>query len=47
MLAYLAWFIPIGGSSDDDGPNMGVVLLMLILGPHGRGDHPDGDQPEP
>ncbi len=33
MLANLAWFLPIGGSSDDDGPNMGVVLLMLILGP--------------
>jgi heat shock protein HtpX len=31
LLAYLAWFIPFGG--DDDGPNMGVVLLMLILGP--------------
>jgi heat shock protein HtpX len=31
-LAYLAWFIPIGGD-DDDGPNMGAVLLMLILGP--------------
>jgi heat shock protein HtpX len=31
-LANLAWFIPLGGG-DDDGPNMGVVLLMLILGP--------------
>ncbi|GIH04259.1 protease HtpX [Rhizocola hellebori] len=37
MLANLAWFIPIGGSSDDDGPNMGVVLLMLILGPLAAG----------
>lgn len=33
MLAYVAWFLPIGGGDDDDGPNMGVVLLMLILGP--------------
>jgi heat shock protein HtpX len=32
LLANLAWFIPLGGD-DDDGPNMGVVLLMLILGP--------------
>jgi heat shock protein HtpX len=37
MLANLAWFIPIGGSSDEDGPNMGVVLLMLILGPLAAG----------
>ncbi len=37
MLANLAWFIPIGGGSDDDGPNMGVVLLMLILGPLAAG----------
>jgi heat shock protein HtpX len=33
MLANLAWFIPLGGGDDDDGPNMGAVLLMLILGP--------------
>lgn len=33
MLANLAWFIPLGGGDDEDGPNMGVVLLMLILGP--------------
>lgn len=33
MLAYVAWFLPIGGGDNDDGPNMGVVLLMLILGP--------------
>jgi heat shock protein HtpX len=37
MLAYVAWFIPIGGSSDDDGPNMGGVLLMLIRGPMAAG----------
>ncbi|MBX6355804.1 MAG: zinc metalloprotease HtpX [Micromonosporaceae bacterium] len=33
MLANLAWFIPIGGGDDEDGPNMGAVLLMIILGP--------------
>ena len=32
MLAYLAWFIPVGGD-DDDGPNPIVFLLMLFLGP--------------
>ncbi|WP_213453103.1 zinc metalloprotease HtpX [Rhizomonospora bruguierae] len=32
MLANLAWFIPLG-SNDEDGPNMGAILLMLILGP--------------
>jgi heat shock protein HtpX len=32
VLAYLAWFIPLGGE-DDDGPNPAVFLLMLILGP--------------
>ncbi len=37
MLANLAWFIPLGGSNDDDGPNMGAVLLMLILGPLAAG----------
>jgi heat shock protein HtpX len=31
MLAYLAWFIPMG--SDDDGPNPAGLLLMIILGP--------------
>jgi heat shock protein HtpX len=31
-LANLAWFIPLGGD-DEDGPNIGAVLLMLILGP--------------
>ncbi|MFG2038142.1 zinc metalloprotease HtpX [Dactylosporangium sp. NPDC048998] len=34
MLANLAIFLPIGGSSDDeDGPGIVGVLLMLILGP--------------
>jgi len=35
MLAYLAWFIPIGGSSDDDEGGGGILgaLLLLILGP--------------
>jgi len=32
-LTYLAWFIPIGGGDDDDGPNPLVFLAMLILGP--------------
>lgn len=34
MLAQLAWFIPLGGQSDDEeGPGILGVLLMLILGP--------------
>src|SRR4029453_1816643 len=33
MLAYLAWFIPIGRSEDDDGPGILGFLFMLILGP--------------
>jgi heat shock protein HtpX len=33
MLANLAWFIPLGGGDDEDGPNPAVLLLMLILGP--------------
>ncbi|MGH3742768.1 MAG: M48 family metalloprotease, partial [Micromonosporaceae bacterium] len=32
MLAYLAWFIPMG-SDDDDGPGPLGMLLMLLLGP--------------
>ena len=32
-LAYLAWFIPIGGSEDDDGPGPLGLLLMIVLGP--------------
>ena len=33
MLAYLAWFIPMGGGDDEDSPNPAGLLLMLILGP--------------
>ena len=33
MLAQLAWFIPIGRSDDEEGPGLGGMLLMLILGP--------------
>jgi len=33
MLAQLAWFIPLGGGDDEDGPNPAALLLMLILGP--------------
>jgi len=32
MLAYLAWFIPLG-SDDEDGPGLLGMLPMLILGP--------------
>src|SRR6266508_477081 len=32
MLAYLAWFIPLG-SDDEDGPGPLGMLLMLLLGP--------------
>ncbi|TML30693.1 MAG: protease HtpX, partial [Actinobacteria bacterium] len=35
MLAQLAWFIPIGGSSDDRDEGGGILgaLLLLVLGP--------------
>src|SRR5207248_1756017 len=36
-LGYLAWFIPIGSSGDDDRPNPLVGLVMLILGPLAAG----------
>jgi heat shock protein HtpX len=36
-LGYLAWFIPIGGSSDDNRPNPLVGLVMLVLGPVAAG----------
>ncbi|KAB1912738.1 zinc metalloprotease HtpX [Micromonospora sp. AMSO31t] len=32
-LANIAWFIPLGSSDDEDGPNPAVLLLTLILGP--------------
>lgn len=32
-LAHLAWFIPIGGSDDEDGPGILGALMMLFLGP--------------
>ncbi|MEQ4301813.1 zinc metalloprotease HtpX [Plantactinospora sp. B6F1] len=32
MLAYFAWFLPLGGD-DEDSPNPAVLLLTLILGP--------------
>ncbi|WKU02540.1 zinc metalloprotease HtpX [Micromonospora sp. HUAS LYJ1] len=33
MLANLAFFIPLGGNNDEDGPNPAVLLLTIILGP--------------
>jgi heat shock protein HtpX len=33
MLANLAWFLPLGGANDEDGPNPAALLMMLILGP--------------
>ncbi|MEV6811099.1 zinc metalloprotease HtpX [Micromonospora sp. NPDC051296] len=33
MVANLALFIPLGGNSDEDGPNPAVLLLTIILGP--------------
>lgn len=33
LLAHLAFFLPLGGGDDDDGPNFLVVILTLILGP--------------
>jgi heat shock protein HtpX len=33
FLAYLAWFVPLGGGDDDDAPNPAVFLAMLVLGP--------------
>jgi heat shock protein HtpX len=36
-LGYLAWFIPIGRSDDDDGPGPIGALAILILGPIAAG----------
>ena len=32
-VANLAWFLPLGGSDDDEGTNPAAALLLLILGP--------------
>lgn len=32
-LTYIAWFIPLGGSDDEDGPGLLGALLFMILGP--------------
>jgi heat shock protein HtpX len=36
-LSYLAVFVPIGRSDDDDGPGMLGALLMMVLGPIAAG----------
>jgi heat shock protein HtpX len=36
-LGYLAWFIPIGRSDDDDGPGPLGAILILVLGPVAAG----------
>ncbi|MDQ6875814.1 MAG: zinc metalloprotease HtpX [Actinomycetota bacterium] len=36
-LAYLAYFLPIGGSDDDEGSNPIAGLLLIILGPLAAG----------
>jgi len=36
-LAYLAYFLPIGGSNDEEGGNPIAGLLMIILGPLAAG----------
>ncbi|GAA3449986.1 zinc metalloprotease HtpX [Dactylosporangium matsuzakiense] len=33
MLANLAIFLPLGSSDDEEGPGLGGLLLMMILGP--------------
>jgi heat shock protein HtpX len=33
MLTYLAWFIPIGRSDNDEGPGVLGYLMLLVLGP--------------
>jgi heat shock protein HtpX len=36
-LGYLAWFLPIGRSDDDDGPGPLGAILVLVLGPIAAG----------
>jgi heat shock protein HtpX len=36
-LAYLAYFLPMGGSDDDEGGNIFGALLLMILGPIAAG----------
>ena len=36
-LTYLAWFLPIGRSEDDDGPGPLGFLLLLVVGPLAAG----------
>ncbi|RJL33063.1 zinc metalloprotease HtpX [Bailinhaonella thermotolerans] len=36
-LTYVAWFLPIGGNDDEDGPGWLGVLLMMVLGPVAAG----------
>lgn len=37
MLSYIAIFLPMGGSDDDDGPGMLGALLFMLLGPLAAG----------
>lgn len=36
-LTYLAWFLPIGRSDDDDGPGPLGLLLLIVVGPLAAG----------
>jgi heat shock protein HtpX len=36
-LGYLAWFLPIGRSDDDDGPGPLGAIMVLVLGPIAAG----------
>jgi heat shock protein HtpX len=37
FLTYIAWFLPIGRSEDDDGPGPLGFLLLLVVGPLAAG----------